>query len=170
MQLNKSIVLVGMMGSGKSTIGYLLSKKLALKFIDIDREIEKETNEKIVNIFKFQGEEYFRKIEEKITLKILKSQKSVIALGGGGFLNANIRKEALSKCITIWLNWNNSTILNRITKSKKRPIAYVASNSEITQMISNRSKIYSLSQFKINCEKITKNMIVKKISKIYEKL
>ena len=67
MQLNKSIVLVGMMGSGKSTIGYLLSKKLALKFIDIDREIEKETNEKIVNIFKFQGEENFRKIEEKIT-------------------------------------------------------------------------------------------------------
>ena len=77
-------------------------------------------------------------------------------------MNANIRKETLSKCITIWLNWNNSTILNRITKNKKRPIAYVASNSEITQMISNRSKIYSLSKFKINCEKITKNMIVKK--------
>tara|TARA_B100001123_G_C15074027_1_gene932804 strand:+ start:14 stop:526 length:513 start_codon:yes stop_codon:yes gene_type:complete len=170
MQLNKSIVLVGMMGSGKSTIGYLLSKKLALKFIDIDREIEKETNERITNIFKFKGEENFRKIEEKITLKILKSQYSVIALGGGGFLNTNIRKEALSKCITIWLNWNNSTIIKRITKSKKRPVAYDASNSEIIKMISDRSKVYSLSKFKINCEKTTKNMIVKKISKIYERL
>ena len=170
MQLNKSIVLVGMMGSGKSTIGYLLSKKLALKFIDIDREIEKETNEKIANIFKLKGEENFREIEEKITLKILKSQNSVIALGGGGFLNANIRKEALLKCITIWLSWNNTTIIKRITKSKKRPLAYDSSNSEIIQMISDRSKVYSLSKFKINCEKISKNMIVKKISKIYERL
>ena len=170
MQLNKSIVLVGMMGSGKSTIGYLLSKKLALKFIDIDREIEKETNEKIVNIFKFQGEENFRKIEEKITLKILKSENCIIALGGGSFLNANIRREALSKCITIWLNWNNSTILKRISKSKKRPMAFGVSNFEMSQMISSRSKIYSLSKFKINCEKISKNMIVKKIATIYERL
>ena len=99
MQLNKKIVLVGMMGSGKSTIGYLLSKKLGLKFIDTDHAIEKETGEKIVNIFKFQGEENFRKIEEKITLKILKSQNSVIALGGGGFINANIRKTLINNFI-----------------------------------------------------------------------
>ena len=170
MQLDKSIVLIGMMGSGKSTIGYLLSKKLGFKFIDIDHVIENETNEKIANIFKLKGEEYFRKIEEKITMKVLKSQNSVIALGGGGFLNVNIRKETLSKCITIWLNWNNLTILKRIAKSKKRPIAFGSSNSEIIQMISYRSKVYALSKYKINCEKLSKNMIVKKILKIYERL
>ncbi len=170
MQLNKNIVLVGMMGSGKSTIGYLLSKKLAAKFIDVDKEIEKETGEKISNIFSFKGEEYFRKIEEKITLKYLKFENSILAFGGGSFLNENVRKEALSKCITIWLNWNNATIIKRISKSKKRPIAFGASNTEINQIISNRSKIYSLSKFKINCEKKTKSMIVKKIITIYEKL
>ena len=170
MQLNKNIVLIGMMGSGKSTIGYLLSKKLRFKFIDIDQAIEIETGEKIADIFKFKGEEYFRKIEEKITVKILKSQNSVIALGGGAFLNENIRKEALSKCITVWLNWNNTTILKRIAKSKKRPLAFGIKNSEIIQMIAKRSKTYSLSKFKINCEKISKNMIVKKIVAIYERL
>ena len=170
MQLNKNIVLIGMMGSGKSTIGYLLSKKLRFKFIDIDKAIEIETGEKIADIFKFKGEEYFRKIEEKITVKILKSQNSVIALGGGSFLNENIRKEAISKCITVWLNWNNATILKRIAKSKKRPLSFGIKNSDIIQMINKRSKTYSLSKFKINCEKITKNMIVKKIVAIYERL
>ena len=170
MQLNKKIVLVGMMGSGKSTIGYLLSKKLGLKFIDTDRAIEKETGARIANIFKFKGEDYFRKIEEKITLKILKSEDCIIALGGGSFLNTNIRREILSKCITIWLNWNNTTILKRISKSKKRPMAFGISNLEMNQMISSRSKIYSLSKFKINCEKLSKNMIVKKIVTIYERL
>ena len=147
MQLNKKIVLVGMMGSGKSTIGYLLSKKLGLKFIDTDHAIEKETGEKIANIFKFKGEDYFRKIEEKITLKILKSENHIISLGGGSFLNANIRREALSKCITIWLNWSNATILKRISKSKKRPMAFGVSNFEMSQMISSRSKIYSSIEF-----------------------
>ena len=170
MQLNKNIVFLGMMGSGKSTIGYLVSKKLALKFIDVDKKIEKENREKIVDIFSSKGEEYFRKIEEKITLKFIKSENSVIALGGGAFLNENIRKEALSKCITVWLNWNSGTILKRISKSKKRPKAIQASNSEIIRMISDRSKIYSLSKFKINCEKISKSMIVKKIITIYERL
>ncbi len=79
MQLNKKIVLVGMMGSGKSTIGYLLSKKLGLTFIDTDHAIEKETGEKIASIFKFKGDDYIRKIEENITLKIFKSKYCIIA-------------------------------------------------------------------------------------------
>ena len=107
MQLNKKIVLVGMMGSGKSTIGYLLSKKLGLKFIDTDHAIENQTGERIANIFKFKGEDYFRKIEEKITLKILKSENCIIALGGGSFLKANIKKEYIKRIIfklkNVWL-------------------------------------------------------------------
>ena len=169
MQLNKNIVLLGMMGSGKSTIGYLLSKKLDLKFKDVDKIIEKETEHKISWIFESKGENYFRKLEEKITLQLLKSDKNIISLGGGAFINENVRKEVLLKSLSFWLYWNNSTIIKRIFKSKKRPIAFKASSFEINKLITDRSKIYSLANYKINCEKLSKNMIIKKIIDIYEK-
>ena len=169
MQLNKNIVLLGMMGSGKSTIGYLLSKKLDLKFKDVDKIIEKETEHKISWIFESKGENYFRELEEKITLRLLKSDKNIISLGGGAFINESVRKQVLSKSLSFWLYWNNSTIIKRIFKSKKRPIAFKASSFEINKLITDRSKIYSLANFKINCEKLSKNMIIKKIIDIYEK-
>ena len=154
MQLNKNIVLLGMMGSGKSTIGYFLSKKLDLKFKDIDKIIEKETKNKISEIFLSKGEDYFRKLEEKTTLKILRSNKQILALGGGAFINPIIRKEVLSKSLSFWLYWNNSTLIKRISNSKKRTIAFNASNDEINKLILSRSKIYSQANFKINCEKL----------------
>ena len=169
MQLNKNIVLLGMMGSGKSTIGYLLSKKLDLKFKDVDRIIEKETEHKISWIFESKGENYFRELEEKITLQLLKSDKNIISLGGGAFINENVRKQVLSRSLSFWLYWSNSTIIKRIFKSKKRPIAFKASSLEINKLITDRSKIYSLANYKINCEKLSKNMIIKKIIDIYEK-
>tara|TARA_Y100001970_G_scaffold12443_1_gene14201 strand:+ start:6556 stop:7068 length:513 start_codon:yes stop_codon:yes gene_type:complete len=169
MQLNKNIVLLGMMGSGKSTIGYLLSKKLDLNFKDVDKIIEKEDKNKISQIFLIKGESYFRKLEEKVTLKLLKTEKNIIALGGGGFINENIRKEVLSRNLSFWLFWNNSTITKRIYNSKKRPLAFNLTSSQINDLITTRSKIYSQANFKINCEKLTKNMIIKKIIKIYEK-
>ena len=169
MNLNKNIVLVGMMGSGKSTIGYLLSKSTNLSYIDIDKFIEKETGLKIYNIFEKNGEAYFRNLEEKITLKLLKSKRRIISLGGGGFINKNIRKEVLNNNLSFWLNWENSTIVKRILKSKKRPIAINSNENDLKKLISDRSKIYSEAHFKINCEALTKNMIVNQIIERYEK-
>ena len=169
MNLNKNIVLIGMMGSGKSTIGYLLSKNINLNFIDVDKFIEKETKLKIHEIFQKKGEVYFRNLEEKITLKLLKGKGKIISLGGGGFINNNIRKEVLKNHISFWLNWKNSTIINRILKSKKRPIAISSSENDLKKLINERSNIYSEAKFKINCETLTKNMIVKNIIELYEK-
>ena len=89
----KNIVLIGMMGSGKTTIGFKLAKKLNYEFVDIDLEIEKFENEKIFDIFINKGEKHFRKIEEKISLVLLEKNKCVISLGGGTFLNHKIRKK-----------------------------------------------------------------------------
>ena len=169
MNLNKHIVLLGMMGSGKSTIGYLLSKYLKLKFVDIDCLIEKETGLTINNIFQRKGEDYFRNLEEKITLKMLKNSKKIIALGGGGFLNNNIRKEIINNHFSVWLDWKHSTIIKRILKSKKRPIAFNSTESDLKKLITERSDIYSKANFKINCETLTKNMIAKQIVDLYEK-
>ena len=91
MKLNKNIVLVGMMGSGKSSIGKILSKKLEFEFIDTDNKIEKIQKKTISEIFKKNGEKYFRNIEEVISLKYLKLNNKVIALGGGGYINPTIR-------------------------------------------------------------------------------
>ena len=157
------------MGSGKSTIGYLLSKNINFNFLDIDKFIEKEMGLKIYDIFQKKGEIYFRNLEEKITLKFLKGKGKIISLGGGAFLNKNIRKEILKNHISFWLSWNNSTIIKRILKSKKRPIAFISSEDNLKKLINERSNIYSEAKFKINCETLTKNMIVKNIIELYEK-
>ena len=169
MKSNKNLVLLGMMGSGKSIIGYLLSKNLNIEFMDVDEIIEKEEGCKISEIFEKRGEIKFRKIEEKVTLKLLKSNKKIISLGGGGFINDNIRNEVLLNHISFWLNWDNATLINRIKRSKKRPIAFNSTKNEIKKLIFERSKIYSIANYKINCEKFSKNEIVKKILDIYEK-
>ena len=168
MNLNKNLVFLGMMGSGKSSIGNLVSKKLNLAFIDIDNLIVEDAGMSISKIFNEKGEKYFRNLEEKITLTALKNVKSVISLGGGGFINNKIKKEVLAKHFSFWLNIDESILLKRIKDSKKRPLAFNSTNQEIKSLVKKRSKIYSEAEFKINCNKLTKAEIVKKIIKIYE--
>jgi shikimate kinase len=168
MNLNKNLVFLGMMGSGKSSIGSLVSKKLDLSFIDIDSVIVKNTGMTVSEVFEKKGEDYFRNLEEKITLKSLKKIKNVISLGGGGFINAKIRKEILTNHLSFWLNWDESILIRRIKGSKKRPLVFKSTDQEIRTLIKSRSKIYSNAQFKINCNKLTKTEIVRKIIKIYE--
>jgi len=168
MNLNKNLVFLGMMGSGKSSIGNLVSKKLNLPFIDIDSVIVKNTGMSVSEIFVKKGEDYFRNLEEKITLKSLQRIKNVISLGGGGFINSKIRKEILTNHLSFWLNWDVPILIERIKGSKKRPLAFKSTDQEIKTIIKERSKIYSNAQFKINCNKLTKTEIVKKILKIYE--
>jgi len=168
MKSNKNLVLVGMMGSGKSTVGSLISKKLNANFIDIDNLIEKNTNMSIAEIFRQKGEDYFRNLEQQITLKELNSSNNIIALGGGAFINYKIRKEILTNNVSFWLSCGNQTLLNRIKSSKKRPIAFNLNDKQLLKLIEEREKIYLKAHFKINCHKLTKTEIVKKILKLYE--
>jgi shikimate kinase/shikimate kinase/3-dehydroquinate synthase len=157
-----------MMGSGKSSIGLLIAKKLKVNFIDVDKEIEKELGISIKKIFETKGENYFRKIEKKITLEKLKSNSSVIALGGGAFTNREIRKNVLKDHLSFWLNWNDEILLNRIKNSKKRPLAFNSSDNELIDLIKKRSNVYSKALYEIKCDNLSKNQIVKRILEIYE--
>ena len=168
MKSKENLIFLGMMGSGKSSIGSLVAKKLQLNFIDIDNEIETELGLSIKKIFETKGENYFRKFEEKITLKKLKSKPVVISLGGGAFTNRNIRKEVIKNHLSFWLNWSDKILVNRIKNSKKRPLVSNASENEIIDLIKKRSNIYSKALYKIECDSLTKKEIVKKILKIYE--
>ena len=168
MKSKKNIVFLGMMGSGKSSIGYLISKKLKLEFFDIDHNIEKELGMSISKVFDIKGEKFFRNYEEKITLRILKKDSVIVSLGGGAFLNKNIRKEILTNHLSFWLKWDSKTLINRISKSLKRPIALNSTKDELLNLIKKRSNIYSKALYKINCENLTKAELINKILKIYE--
>ena len=168
MESNKNLVFLGMMGSGKSSIGSLVAKKLKLQFVDIDKEIEKNLKITIRKIFETKGEDYFRKIEEKITLKELKLNSIVISLGGGAFTNKNIRREVLKNHISFWLNWDNKILIERIKNNKKRPLTINATDKDLIDLIKNRTNIYSKALYEIKCDNLTKNEIVNKIQKIYE--
>ena len=168
MKSKKNLVLLGMMGSGKSIIGKLISKKLKLKFIDIDNVIEKKANMNIAEIFSKKGENFFRNLEEKITIKSLESSNGVISLGGGGFINEKIKKEVITNNFSFWLNWSNATLLNRIKNSHKRPIAFYSNDKELLELIEKRKKVYSDADFEIKCNKLSKTEIVQKIIILYE--
>ena len=168
MKSKKNLVFLGMMGSGKSSIGSLVAKKLKLQFIDIDREIEKNSKITITKIFETKGEDYFRKIEEKITLKKLKLNSMVISLGGGAFTNKNIRKEVLKNHLSFWLNWDDKILIERIKNSKKRPLTVNATDDDLIDLIKKRTNIYCKALYEIKCDNLTKNEIVGKIKEIYE--
>ena len=170
MKSNNNLVLLGMMGSGKSTIGLSLSKKLNTNFFDIDKIIEREENMKVNEIFEKIGEKFFISLEEKITLSVLKSKNSFISLGGGSWLNEKIRKETnINNNVSFWLNWDTSIILERIKKNNKRPLIKNLNDSEIVKLILKRSKIYAKANYKIDCNRLTKDKIIKKILNIYER-
>ena len=168
MESKKNLVLLGMMASGKSTIGNLVSKKIGLKFYDIDKIIEKEMNMTISQIFAEKSEIFFRSLEEKTVLKILKNKKSVISLGGGAFSNEKLRKEIVLNHISFWLDCSNKTLINRIRKNKRRPLANKLTNKELIELIIKRKKNYIKANFRIDCDKFNKIQTVNNIIKLYE--
>ena len=152
-----------MMASGKSTIGRLLAKKLKVKFFDTDFILEKKVKMKIAEIFKKKGEVFFRNLEKKIILNLLNKNNSIISLGGGAYIDETIRRVTQKKGISIWLNWSSKTLIARIRKNNKRPLATNLSNNQLKDLIINRSKFYSKAKYKIECENMEKIEIVDKI-------
>ena len=164
----KNLILLGMMGVGKTTAGKLVAKKLNLDFYDIDQIIEKENNMKINDIFKKKGEIFFRKQEESITINYLKKNHSVISLGGGAFINKKIRENILLKAKSFWLTTSIEILKSRIKSNKRRPIINQIGLKNIEDLFKKRKEFYSLADHKIECEKLTLNQISDKIIKLYE--
>ena len=167
--MRKNLVLTGMMGVGKTTVGKSLSNKLSFKFIDIDKIIENEEGCKIDIIFKKKSENYFRSLENKITLRELKKESVVISLGGGAFLNNSIRRAVKSSSISFWLDVNHNILIKRLEKNKKRPLLLKKNLSKTVKKIYlERKKTYSEANFKINCDTLKPELVVNKIIDLYE--
>ena len=148
----KNICIIGLMGSGKSIIGKDLSEYLNLKFYDTDKEIELKTNKTISKIFEEQGEPYFRKIEEKMCIKLLSQNNCVISLGGGSIINRNIRNEIKQNSYSIFLKVKLSNLLKRLKTSKKRPLLNnkIDKKETLKNLFEDRRKFYERADFIVN--------------------
>ena len=149
-----NITLCGMMGSGKSTVGKILAKKLKYKFKDIDKIIEAKANKSINRIFEEEGEKYFRDLEEKTTIEILQNEKTVISLGGGAIVNDNIKKSIKKNSYNIYLNVNIDILKKRLENSKSRPLIKTKNlHLTLTNLIKNRENLYKKADLIIINEK-----------------
>ena len=124
---NTLITLIGMMGTGKSKIGYLLARELNLKFYDTDRLIEKQFNASIKTLFQVNGEKFFRKIEKEkikqtINNLIQLKHRAIISIGGGDFVNSETREFLLNTTKVIWLNTPVDVLISRVGDGSKRPM------------------------------------------------
>ena len=146
----KNICFVGFMGSGKSILGKDLSKLYNIEFFDSDLEIEKKIGKSINQIFIDSGEEYFREIEEKVCIDLLKVENCIISLGGGSIINSKIRKIIKKNSFSIYLKVDINVLLKRLKSSKKRPLLKYSNKEDIKKLYNEREIFYNKSDLVIN--------------------
>lgn len=153
-----NIYISGFMASGKSTLGAYLAEKLQMKFMDLDRVIEKNENKSIKEIFENEGEKYFRKIEQEYLLELSKSFQGVIALGGGALQNQKVIDHLKSHGILIFLDTPLQESVERIYHSNERPILFTKDGKiktkqalfeELKTLYSQRLNLYKQAQVSI---------------------
>ncbi|MEZ0118519.1 shikimate kinase [Heyndrickxia coagulans] len=169
----KSIVFIGFMGVGKTTIGTLVAKKLYRDFIDIDLEIEKEFNMSTPEIFKKYGESVFREKEKELIEKFTNQRLKIISVGGGAFLQEEIQKICLSNCIVFFLDLSWESWKERISLIiDSRPVLQGKTLEEIKELFYNRQKIYSKHHSKITTDHLdiesVANFIVESLKTAWE--
>jgi shikimate kinase len=120
--LDRSIVLVGLMGAGKSTVGRRLAKRLNLDFVDSDEEIERAAARTVSEIFENFGEASFRDGERRVIARLIEGPPKVIATGGGAFLDESTRTLILKRCVAVWLDADLEVLAERVSRRDQRPL------------------------------------------------
>jgi shikimate kinase len=162
------VTLIGMMGTGKSKFGRQIANILKFNFYDVDNLIEKEFRMTIKELFKKNGEVFFRKIEKKTINKLIlqinkNKEKVIISLGGGGFDNKETRDLLLNNTNVIWLNTPLDVLVQRVGDGSKRPMIKGETRDSIMQLLKIRTKYYSLCHRQINTDKLTQNQVTEKL-------
>jgi shikimate kinase len=140
----RSIVLVGMPGSGKSSIGRRLAPRLGLEFVDADQEIEVAAGMSIADIFAQHGEPYFRAGEARVIARLLDKGPQVIATGGGAFANPDTRALVRARALSVWLKADVDLLLRRVKRKNDRPLLRVADPEAVLKsLLTEREAIYA---------------------------
>lgn len=171
MENKKNIVLTGFMGTGKTTVGRFLAKKLGMSFVDVDELIEKTTGLKITEIFARFGEAYFRDIETEIIKAITKNSSQVIATGGGAVLRDENLNALKSKGVVFCLTASEDVIFDRVKDNNERPLLQGEDPKEkIRKLLVQRMPRYMMADFIINTDGLTQEEVTEKIIKEYERI
>jgi shikimate kinase len=157
----RSIVLVGMMGAGKSSIGRRLASDLNLPFVDADTEIESAAGMSIPEIFEAHGEPYFRSGEARVIARLLESGPQVLASGGGAFINPQTRALIRTRGISVWLKADLDVLLRRIKRRSDRPLLKTDDPERTLQrLIDERYPIYAEADVTIHSRDVSHEAIV----------
>ena len=165
---SKNIVLIGMAGVGKTTVGRVLSKKIQRKFLDVDQEFEDQTKIRITDFFSIYGEKEFRKIERRIINDVLtKNKKLVVSAGGGIFSNDEIRDSIIKKSITFFLDSSIETLAERLKKNfSNRPLLNKGNlRDNIEKLYQKRIKDYMMANHIILVDDLSVEDVVLNIIK-----
>jgi shikimate kinase len=158
---SRLIVLVGMMGSGKSTVGRRLAARLHLPFVDADQEIEAAAGMSIADIFTTHGEPHFRDGEAKVIARLLDEGPRVLATGGGAVLREETRSRIRDKAVSIWLKADGDVILRRVKRRTERPLLQTADPAgTIDRLIAERGPVYELADIAILSRDVPHEKIV----------
>ncbi len=161
---NRSIVLVGMMGAGKSSIGRRLATRTGLSFVDADTEIEKAAGMTIPEIFSSQGEPYFRAGEARVIARLLESGPQVLATGGGAYMNAETRALIRERGVSVWLRAGVDVLVRRIKRRGDRPLLKNGDPAEtLRRLIDERYPVYAEADMTVDSREVAHETIVDEI-------
>lgn len=161
----RPVVLVGLMGAGKSTIGRRLSVRLGLPFVDADAEIETASGLSIAEIFERYGEAHFRDGERRVIARLIEGPPKVIATGGGAFIQDETRALILARAVAVWLDADLPTLIDRVARRSHRPLLKGRDPGQVlAELAAKRNPIYAEAQIHISSKpsphEVTVNAIV----------
>ena len=163
---NHPIVLVGLMGAGKTSVGRRLAEKLDIPFVDADHEIETAAGKSIAEIFADHGEDYFREGERRVIARLLENGTQVLATGGGAFMNEETRKRIKTQSISVWLKADLELLLKRVSKRNDRPLLKAEDPAAVmSRLINLRYPVYAEANITVESRDVQHGQMVNDVIK-----
>ena len=160
----RSIVLVGLMGAGKTTVGRRLAQRLDLPFVDADHEIERAAGKSIPEIFAEDGEEFFRNGEERVIARLLENGPQVLATGGGAWMREATRERVRKKGVSVWLKADIDVLMERVSRRPGRPLLEAENPRAVMErLIDERYPVYAQADIKVESHDAPHHVMVARI-------
>ncbi len=161
---NRSLVFIGMMGAGKTTLGRRVAARLELPFVDLDQEIEKAAALSVTEIFAKHGEAHFRDGERKVIARLLRDGPQVLATGGGAFMNAETRAAIAEAGLSVWIEADPAVLFQRIRHKPTRPLLQNPDpEGVLRRLVAERYPVYALADVTVKSREASKDVMTEEI-------